>query len=149
MIRSGAIGDLVVTLPALRALRGHYPDARLEMMGYPATLELLRGRYYADAVASIDQAGMARFYVPDAQLPEPLVRYFGTFDLILAYVRDPDGVLYRNLRRTGAGQILSFEEMQALIRQLEACEAPRTCPHGRPTMLHLSAEQLAKEFGRL
>jgi DNA mismatch repair protein MutL len=47
------------------------------------------------------------------------------------------------------GQILSFEEMQALIRQLERCEAPRTCPHGRPTMLHITGEQLAKEFGRL
>ena len=48
-----------------------------------------------------------------------------------------------------AGQTLSYEEMVALLRQLEDCDAPRTCPHGRPTMLHLSAEQLAKEFGRL
>jgi DNA mismatch repair protein MutL len=48
-----------------------------------------------------------------------------------------------------AGQTLSYEEMSALLRQLEECDAPRTCPHGRPTMLHLSAEQLAKEFGRL
>lgn len=48
-----------------------------------------------------------------------------------------------------AGQILSTAEMQALIRQLEQCQSPQTCPHGRPTMLHLSAEQLAKEFGRL
>jgi DNA mismatch repair protein MutL len=48
-----------------------------------------------------------------------------------------------------AGQVLSYAEMEALIRQLEACESPRTCPHGRPTMLHLSAEQLAREFGRL
>ncbi|NDJ54481.1 MAG: DNA mismatch repair endonuclease MutL [Chloroflexi bacterium] len=48
-----------------------------------------------------------------------------------------------------AGQVLSPQEMQGLIRQLEACEAPRSCPHGRPTLLHLSAEQLAKEFGRL
>lgn len=48
-----------------------------------------------------------------------------------------------------AGQVLSFTEMEALIRQLEACQSPRTCPHGRPTMLHLSAEDLAKEFGRL
>jgi len=48
-----------------------------------------------------------------------------------------------------AGQVLSYEEMAALIRQLEECESPRTCPHGRPTMLHMSAEQLAKEFGRL
>jgi DNA mismatch repair protein MutL len=48
-----------------------------------------------------------------------------------------------------AGQALSQQEMEQLIRQLEACAAPRTCPHGRPTMVHLSAEQLAQEFGRL
>ncbi len=47
-----------------------------------------------------------------------------------------------------AGQALSHQEMQELVRQLEACHAPRTCPHGRPTMIHLSAEQLAREFGR-
>jgi DNA mismatch repair protein MutL len=48
-----------------------------------------------------------------------------------------------------AGQSLAQQEMDELIRQLEACAAPRTCPHGRPTMIHLSATQLAQEFGRL
>lgn len=48
-----------------------------------------------------------------------------------------------------AGQTLTRQEMDELIRQLEACTAPRTCPHGRPTMIHLSAMQLAQEFGRL
>ncbi len=47
------------------------------------------------------------------------------------------------------GQILSPEEMRELVRQLELTSAPRTCPHGRPTMIHLSAAQLAREFGRL
>jgi DNA mismatch repair protein MutL len=47
-----------------------------------------------------------------------------------------------------AGQTLTMTEMQELIRQLEACAWPRTCPHGRPTMIHLSADQLAREFGR-
>jgi DNA mismatch repair protein MutL len=47
-----------------------------------------------------------------------------------------------------AGQVLSMDEMQQLIRQLEGCQSPRTCPHGRPTVLHLSVEQLEKEFGR-
>jgi DNA mismatch repair protein MutL len=47
-----------------------------------------------------------------------------------------------------AGKILSMEEMRDLIRQLEGTAMPRTCPHGRPTMIHLSAEQLAREFGR-
>ncbi len=48
-----------------------------------------------------------------------------------------------------AGQILSFDQMQALIRQLERCKSPLTCPHGRPTLIHLSADQLAREFGRI
>jgi DNA mismatch repair protein MutL len=47
-----------------------------------------------------------------------------------------------------AGQTLSEQEMEAMIRQLEQCRNPHTCPHGRPTLIHLSAVQLAKEFGR-
>jgi DNA mismatch repair protein MutL len=47
-----------------------------------------------------------------------------------------------------AGQTLSYDEMQMLLRQLEHCNSPRTCPHGRPTMIHMTADQLAKEFGR-
>ena len=47
-----------------------------------------------------------------------------------------------------AGQTLTGEEMQQLVRQLEQCESPRTCPHGRPTVLHFTLEQLEKEFGR-
>jgi DNA mismatch repair protein MutL len=47
-----------------------------------------------------------------------------------------------------AGQQLSFEEMRGLIRQLEETASPRTCPHGRPTMIYLSSKQLSKEFGR-
>jgi DNA mismatch repair protein MutL len=46
------------------------------------------------------------------------------------------------------GQILSGEEQQALLRSLEACQSPRTCPHGRPTMIHLSADLLERQFGR-
>jgi DNA mismatch repair protein MutL len=47
-----------------------------------------------------------------------------------------------------AGQALSPEEQKALLTDLEACEAPRTCPHGRPTMIHLSIDLLERQFGR-
>ncbi|NOZ51071.1 MAG: DNA mismatch repair endonuclease MutL [Chloroflexi bacterium] len=47
-----------------------------------------------------------------------------------------------------AGQVLSLAEQRALLQQLEACHNPRTCPHGRPTTLHLSAAQLQRQFGR-
>jgi DNA mismatch repair protein MutL len=46
------------------------------------------------------------------------------------------------------GQVLSLDEMRQLVRQLEACQSPGSCPHGRPTMLVLSRMQLEKEFGR-
>jgi len=47
-----------------------------------------------------------------------------------------------------AGESMSPEAMRELIRQLEGTASPRTCPHGRPTMVHLSAGRLEKEFGR-
>jgi DNA mismatch repair protein MutL len=48
-----------------------------------------------------------------------------------------------------AGQQLSNEEMRELIKQLEQTKQPRACPHGRPTMIHLTSHQLEKEFGRI
>ncbi|MGM0401738.1 MAG: DNA mismatch repair endonuclease MutL [Chloroflexota bacterium] len=47
-----------------------------------------------------------------------------------------------------AGQTLSVGEMRDLVRQLEQSDLPHSCPHGRPTMVHLSQAQLEKEFGR-
>ncbi|MGI8967672.1 MAG: DNA mismatch repair endonuclease MutL [Chloroflexota bacterium] len=47
-----------------------------------------------------------------------------------------------------AGQILDVHEMRELVEQLEQTLRPNTCPHGRPTMIHLSHLQLEREFGR-
>ena len=47
-----------------------------------------------------------------------------------------------------AGQVLSSDEQRALLHDLEACDSPRTCPHGRPTMIHLSVDLLERQFGR-
>jgi DNA mismatch repair protein MutL len=46
------------------------------------------------------------------------------------------------------GQVLTGEEQRALLTDLEACDSPRTCPHGRPTMIHLSVDMLERQFGR-
>ena len=47
-----------------------------------------------------------------------------------------------------AGRVLSSEEQKALLQDLESCQQPRTCPHGRPTMIHLSVDLLERQFGR-
>jgi DNA mismatch repair protein MutL len=46
------------------------------------------------------------------------------------------------------GQTLTPDEQVKLLRDLEACQSPRTCPHGRPTMIHLSVDLLERQFGR-
>ena len=46
-----------------------------------------------------------------------------------------------------AGKTLTQEEMRALIQQLEGAVFPRSCPHGRPTIVYLSSERLEREFG--
>jgi len=47
-----------------------------------------------------------------------------------------------------AGRLLTSEEQRALLDDLLACQSPRTCPHGRPTMIHLSVDLLERQFGR-
>jgi DNA mismatch repair protein MutL len=46
------------------------------------------------------------------------------------------------------GHMLSVNEQNALLDNLEACQSPRTCPHGRPTMIHISVDLLERQFGR-
>ena len=46
------------------------------------------------------------------------------------------------------GTVMTQEEQLALLRDLEKCQSPRTCPHGRPTMIHLSVDLLERQFGR-
>ena len=47
-----------------------------------------------------------------------------------------------------AGQTLSLDEMRDLVRSLERCALPHTCPHGRPTLIQMTRDQLEREFGR-
>ena len=47
-----------------------------------------------------------------------------------------------------AGHVLSHDEQQALLHDLEHTQSPRTCPHGRPTMIHISVDLLERQFGR-
>ena len=48
-----------------------------------------------------------------------------------------------------AGDKLSNDEIKSIIRQLESTEFPQTCPHGRPTMIEYTFDQMKKNFLRL
>ncbi len=107
VIRGGAIGDFILTLPSIRLLRENFPGAHLEILGYKHIVALAEGRFYADATRSIEYAPMAAFFTPGAELAPELVEYFASFQQIVSYLYDPNGHFEANLRRAGARNILA------------------------------------------
>ena len=69
VIRGGAIGDFVLTLPAIKLLRDRFPKAHLEILGYKHIAALAEKRFYADAVRSIESASLARFFARNSSRP--------------------------------------------------------------------------------
>jgi heptosyltransferase-3 len=106
VIRGGAIGDFILTLPAVKALREAHPRAHLEILGYKHIAALAENRFYAQAVRSIESATLSSFFAKDAKLPSELSVYFASFDLILSYLYDPDQIFENNLRRCGVKRFL-------------------------------------------
>ena len=103
VIRGGAIGDTVLTLPVLDALRRRWPRAHLEWVGYPRTNTLVEAADLADIVRSLDGADIARLFAVDAVLPEPMSGWLRSFDLAIHFLHDPDRLLTGNLERCGPG----------------------------------------------
>lgn len=106
VIRGGAIGDFILTLPALKALRDARPGAHIEILGYKHIAVLAENRFYAQAVRSIEYGPLSRFFADKSELPAELADYFASFDLIISYLYDPDEVFGKNLRRCGVGDLL-------------------------------------------
>ena len=101
VIRGGAIGDFILTLPSLKALRDAYPFAHIEILGYKHIAALAENRFYAQAVRSIEYGPLASFFAKNSELPAELARYFASFDLIISYLYDPDRIFESNVRRCG------------------------------------------------
>src|SRR4029079_13859228 len=78
VIRGGAIGDFILTLPAIRLLRENFPEARLEILGYEHIVALAEGRFYAEATHSIEYGALAGFFIPGSDLAADLQEYFAS-----------------------------------------------------------------------
>ena len=107
VIRGGAIGDFILTLPAIKLLRDHFPQAHLEILGYQHIIALAEKRFYADAIHSIEYGALAGFFAKDTVLSLKLVAYFGGFDVIVSYLFDPDGIFETNLKRCGIKRFIA------------------------------------------
>jgi len=100
-IRGGAIGDFIITFPALEMLRAQWPDAHIEILGQASTTRLALHRRYAQAVRSVDQGGLALFFARRSSLNPEMISWFGEFDLVVSCFYDPDEIFLENLEACG------------------------------------------------
>ncbi len=109
MIRPGALGDLVVTLPTFEAIRKYFKNARIDIMGYSSYLEIVKGRFYADTISRFDQADIASLFTKNSNVPASLINKLSNMDLIIAFVSDKDQVMVNNLRAAGVKHVIHYE----------------------------------------
>lgn len=106
VIRGGALGDFLLTLPVLASLREAEPEARLEVLAYPGIAELARAGGLIDHARSIEYGPLAGFFTRGAVLDPALRDYFASFDLVISYLYDPDGFFRDNLGDSGVRRLL-------------------------------------------
>ncbi|MBB5035939.1 glycosyltransferase family 9 protein [Prosthecobacter dejongeii] len=130
VIRGGAIGDFILTLPAIRLIRETLVGCHVEVLGYPGIMELALKAGLADSARSLEHRSMALLFAKGAPLDPALVEYLLSFNVIVSYLFDPDGVLRGQLEKIGVKTLLE-------------------CPHSvKPGKGH-AAEQLAKPLEKL
>ena len=106
VIRGGAIGDFILTLPAIVALRQQFPEAHLEVLGYPHIVQLAEAGGLVNRVQAIEARGLAAFFARNGELSEELCDYFSEFNIIVSYLYDPDEIFKTNLARCSRAQFI-------------------------------------------
>jgi heptosyltransferase-3 len=130
VIRGGAIGDFILTLPAIRVLRENVPHCHLEILGYPGIADLAVAAGLADAVRSLGHRDIALLFVPGAKVHDEIAAYLRSFQLVVSYLYDPDGHFRGNLELLGVRTLIE-------------------CPHRiQPGQGHAAA-QLARPLEKL
>lgn len=107
VIRGGAIGDFILTLPVFAALRRQFPDSHLEVLGYPHIASLAQAGGLVDAVRTIEDRGFAMFFAPGVPPQPDLAAFFSSFDIILSYLYDPDRIFETNVTACSTGQFIA------------------------------------------
>lgn len=101
VLRGGALGDFLVTLPALALLRRRWPAAHLSLVGNATAAALALDSRLLDRVHSQHESRWAALYA-DAPLPADFAAELATFDLILNFWPDPDHTLARHFHGLSA-----------------------------------------------
>jgi heptosyltransferase-2 len=109
IIRGGAIGDFICTLPVAAALRRALPLTPLSLVSYDRVLPLARATGFFTQMRSIESRSFAGFFGARTQLDPDWMEFFGSFGMIISFLYDPDELLEENLSRCRVKTILTMD----------------------------------------
>jgi heptosyltransferase III len=122
VIRGGAIGDFILTLPAVAALRKQFPQTHIEVLGYPHVASLAKVAGYANEVRSIEARALAGFFARNGTLDPSLCEHFATFNIVVSYLYDPDQIFQENVARCSKAEFIVGPHRADETQDLHATE---------------------------
>jgi ADP-heptose:LPS heptosyltransferase len=107
VMRGGALGDFLLTLPVLAALRDHFPRHSIEILGCPLIASLAVVGGLADRVSALESPALAGFFTRDGGRNRDAAEYFAGFELIVSYLYDPDQTFQSNIALCTSAQFIA------------------------------------------
>lgn len=124
IVHQGALGDLLLSLPALLSLRRHHAGSPWTLAGHPVNLGLLGDRLRVRDLRSTRSRDWAALYQEPPCLPEALVRFLQKFQRVYLFAPRPAGPVAENIRKAGPAEVLwipSFPDTLA-VRSVPAVQ---------------------------
>ena len=122
VIRGGAIGDFVLTLPVLAALRERFPKAELEILGYPRIAAMAVDAGLVRAVHALESPGLAMFFTPNGAFDLEWREFFARYAIVVSYLYDPDNIFEENVKSCGVGQFIAARHRPDETKAIHASE---------------------------
>lgn len=122
VVRGGAIGDFILTLPVLAALRSTFPQTRIEVLGYPRIAALAQLAGTADSVRAIEAQPLAGFFAKNGTLSPELQNFFAEFQIIISYLYDPDEIFRSNVLRCTKAQFIQGPHRPSETKNVHATD---------------------------
>lgn len=119
VLHPGGLGDVVLSLPALRALGKRFPKAALTLAGNRSFLKTLG---FSDTIWSLDSADIALLFTSDPKNRKEIQKIYSPFNLVISWMGGAGGVVEENLRSAGVKKVLIATPIQKIRKRIETRE---------------------------
>jgi len=107
IIHQGAIGDLILSLPAITALQERFTNYIFSFMGYPSTLELLPVE--REQIVSVQMPGFSSLYTREPDPPEELKQYLVKFEKVFIFGMRSGEDLVKGMKVIGVKEVFRID----------------------------------------